>query len=118
MCGLSVAPVQPALNPRSSRATVAPEGTAALPAPSVFKPLQENRTPMSTTDGRLKHFIRHTEEMGFRCFEVSTLTEDGHRLSGFGATIKQAIEDAHEKATVYGDYDFPTYRAPTGGEAL
>ena len=73
---------------------------------------------MSTTDGRLKHFIRHTEEIGLSCFEVSTLTEDGHRLSGFGTTIKQAIEDAHEKATVYGDYDFPTYRAPTGGEAL
>ncbi len=72
---------------------------------------------MSTTK-RLKHFIRHTEEIELGCFEVSTLTEDGHRLSGFGATIKQAIQDAHEKASSYGDYDFPTYGKPQGGVAL
>ena len=48
--------------------------------------------------------------------EVSTLTEDGHSLSGFGATVQQAIEDAHEKAQSYGDYDFPTYRTSSNGD--
>ena len=71
--------------------------------------------------GKLKHFIRHVEEVSLGCFEVSTLTEDGHRLSGFGATVEQAIEDAHEKAQVYGDYDFPNYHSTSlsmhGGDA-
>ena len=66
------------------------------------------RATQQKTD-RPRHFIRHVEEISAGCFEVSTLTEDGHRLSGFGANVQQAIEDAHEKAQVYGDYDFPSY---------
>ena len=65
--------------------------------------------------GKLKHFIRHVEEVRLGCFEVSTLTEDEHRLSGFGATVQQAIEDAHEKAQSYGDYEFPSYRISLPG---
>jgi hypothetical protein len=59
--------------------------------------------------GRLKHFVQHVEEVSFSCFEVSTRTEDGHRLSGYGATVQQAIEDAHEKTQSYGDHEFPSH---------
>ena len=63
---------------------------------------------------KLKHTIRHIEEIGYGCWKVSTLTEDGHHLSGFGAIIKQAIEDAHQKAQSYADYDYPAYRQVVG----
>jgi len=57
---------------------------------------------------KLRNLIRHTEKLG-PVYEVSTLTEDGHRISGFGITTRQAIYDAHKKAKVYGDYRYPSY---------
>ena len=37
----------------------------------------------------------------------STRTDDGHAISGFGVTAKQAIYDAHRKARLYGAYRYP-----------
>jgi len=51
--------------------------------------------------------IRHSERIAPGCWEVSTLTEDGHRISGIGVSQKQAVFDAHKKAKVYGDYEYP-----------
>jgi hypothetical protein len=59
-------------------------------------------SPVDDTDdpdaGKPKHFIRHVEEVRPGLWEVSTLTEDGHRLGGVGRTQEEAIEDAHQSA--------------------
>lgn len=56
---------------------------------------------------KMRNDIRHVENVAPGCWEVSTLTEDGHRISGFGCTQKQAVYDAHKKAKLYGDYQYP-----------
>lgn len=63
---------------------------------------------MNTQHVKLENVIRHTERIA-GCWEVSTLTEDGHRISGFGVTCKQAIYNAHQKAKIYGNYNYPTF---------
>jgi hypothetical protein len=60
---------------------------------------------------RLRHIIRHTEQICRRCWEVRTQTEDGHQLSAFGITLKQAIYRVHQKAKAYGRYVYPTAAA-------
>lgn len=57
---------------------------------------------------KLSNIIRHIEKIGL-VWEISTLTEDGHRLSGFGYTQKQAIYNVHQKAKSYGNYNYPSY---------
>ena len=58
---------------------------------------------------------RRFEDSGCLSFEVATLTDDGHRLSSFGATAQQATRTAHEKATDYPAYDFVSYCTSGGG---
>jgi hypothetical protein len=60
---------------------------------------------------RLRHTIRHTEQICRGCWEVRTQTEDGHQLSAFGITLKQAIYRVHQKAKAYGRYAYPTAAA-------
>lgn len=60
---------------------------------------------------KLYNLIAHIERIQAGCWECSTRTEDGHRISGFGISRKQSIYDAHQKAKVYGDYLYPDYRA-------
>lgn len=57
---------------------------------------------------RLTHTIRHAEQICRGCWEVRTQTEDGHRFTAFGVTLKQAIYHAHRKANAYGWYAYPT----------
>jgi hypothetical protein len=57
---------------------------------------------------RLRHTIRHTEQICRGCWEVRTQTEDGHRFTAFGVTLWQAIFRVHHKAKVYGRYAYPT----------
>ena len=56
---------------------------------------------------KMRNEIRYSEKMAPGCWEVSTRTEDGHRISGFGCTRKQAVNDAYQKAKGYGDYEYP-----------
>jgi hypothetical protein len=65
--------------------------------------------------GQPQHFVRHIEEIDPGLWEVSTLTEDGHRLGGVGRTREEAIADAHRSAQVYGDYAYPTFENPYVG---
>jgi hypothetical protein len=57
---------------------------------------------------RLRHTIRHTEQICRGCWEVRTQTEDGHRFTAFGVTRRQAIFRVHHKAKAYGRYAYPT----------
>ena len=61
---------------------------------------------------RLRHTIRHTEQICRGCWEVRTQTEDGHRFTAFGVTLRQAIFRVHHKAKAYGRYAYPTAVAP------
>lgn len=56
---------------------------------------------------KLENSIRHIERVALGAYECSTRTEDGHAISGFGVTAKQAIYDAHQKAQSYGVYRYP-----------
>lgn len=56
---------------------------------------------------KLENNIRHIEKVAPGAYECSTRTEDGHAISGFGMTAKQAIYDAHQKAQAYGQYKYP-----------
>jgi hypothetical protein len=60
---------------------------------------------------RLRHTIRHTERICRGCWEVRTQTEDGHRFTAFGVTLRQAIFRVHHKAKTYGRYAYPTATA-------
>jgi hypothetical protein len=60
---------------------------------------------------RLRHTIRHTERICRGCWEVRTQTEDGHRFTAFGVTLRQAIFRVHHKAKAYGRYAYPTAAA-------
>jgi len=60
---------------------------------------------------RLRHTIRHTEQICRGCWEVRTQTEDGHRFTAFGVTLRQAIFRVHHKAKAYGRYAYPTAAA-------
>jgi hypothetical protein len=51
--------------------------------------------------------IHHSEKIGPGAWEVSGVTEDGHRLSGFGVTQRQAIYMLHQRSKVYGCYTYP-----------
>jgi hypothetical protein len=42
---------------------------------------------------------------------VWTQTEDGHRFTAFGVTLRQAIFRVHHKAKAYGRYAYPTAAA-------
>ena len=57
---------------------------------------------------RLRHIIRHTEQICRGCWEVRTQTEDGHRFTALGVSRQQAIYRAYQKATAYGRYAYPT----------
>jgi hypothetical protein len=57
---------------------------------------------------RLTHTIRQIEQVCRRCWKVRTQTEDGHRLTAFGVTRRQAISRVHHKAKAYGRYAYPT----------
>jgi hypothetical protein len=61
-----------------------------------------------STNRKMLNTIRHTERAGY-IWSVSTTTEDGHRISGYGVTLKQAIFDAHRKAKAYGEYEYPEF---------
>jgi hypothetical protein len=50
---------------------------------------------------RLRHTIRHTEQICRGCWEVRTQTEDGHRFTAFGVTLRQAIYRVHQKAKAF-----------------
>ena len=56
---------------------------------------------------RLTHTIRHIEQICRGCWAISTQTEDGHRFTAFGVTLKQAVYRAHQKARAYGRYAYP-----------
>lgn len=60
---------------------------------------------------RLTHTIRQIERICPGCWPVSTQTEDGHRFTAFGVTLKQAMYRAHHKAKAYGRYAYPTAAA-------
>lgn len=63
----------------------------------------------------MKNFIRHVEDFDdVELVEASTLTEDGYRISGFGTSQKEALDDAHTKAQTYGDYDYPVHETVSG----
>jgi hypothetical protein len=57
---------------------------------------------------RLTHTICHIEQICPGCWAVATQTEDGHRFTAFGVTLKQAIYRVHHKAKAYGRYAYPT----------
>jgi hypothetical protein len=67
-----------------------------------------------TMPRRLRHTIRHTEQICRGCWEVRTQTEDGHRFTAFGVTRQQAIFRVHHKAKAYGRYAYPTAAAREG----
>lgn len=56
---------------------------------------------------KMDNVIRNLRKEAPGCWECSTLTEDGHRISGFGVSSKQAVYDAFKKAEVYGTYVYP-----------
>ncbi len=60
---------------------------------------------------RLTHTIRQIEPICRRCWAISTQTEDGHRFTAFGVTLKQAIYRAHHKAKAHGRYGYPALAA-------
>jgi hypothetical protein len=64
-----------------------------------------------TMPRRLRHTIRHTEQICRGCWEVRTQTEDGHRFSAFGVMLEQAMSRVHHKAKAYGHYADPTSAA-------
>jgi hypothetical protein len=57
---------------------------------------------------RLRHTIRHTEQICRGCWVVSPQTEEGHRFTAFGVTRRQAIFRVLQKAKAYGRYTYPT----------
>jgi hypothetical protein len=57
---------------------------------------------------RLTHTICQIERICRGCWEVRTQTEDGHRFTAFGVTLRQAIFHVHHKAKAYGRYAYPT----------
>jgi hypothetical protein len=60
---------------------------------------------------RLQHTIRGIERICRGCWEVRTQTEDGHRFSALGVTLRQAIFRVHRKAQAYGRYTYPNAAA-------
>jgi hypothetical protein len=60
---------------------------------------------------RLRHTIRHTEQICRGGWKVRRRTEDGHRFTAFGVMRQQAVYRPHRKAKAYGRYAYPTAAA-------
>lgn len=89
-------------NPTETGATA-----TALSNPATPDARPAERRLGKSASARMANSIRHLERVTAGAWECSTRTDDGHAISGFGVTAKQAIYDAHRKARLYGVYRYP-----------